>query len=115
MLAALLRPAERVVHDPLHTERSVDADLGGDLIRCADPDCSTCSGVRALGSLADHDEVDVGVARQRPGHTGIQPRRSQVDVMVEHEPDAKQQAALQHTAGHRRVTDRAEQDRIVGL
>ena len=44
---------------------------------------------------------------------GIQPAGPQVDVVVEREPDAQQQAAFEHTAGHRRVADGAEQDRVV--
>ena len=34
-------------------------------------------------------------------------------MVVEGEPQLQQQAALEHAAGHRRVADRAEQDRVV--
>jgi hypothetical protein len=34
-------------------------------------------------------------------------------VVVELEPDAQQQATFQHTAGHRRVADGTEQNRVV--
>ena len=34
--------------------------------------------------------------------------------MVELEPEPEQQATLQHTAGHGGITDRAEQDRVLG-
>ena len=33
--------------------------------------------------------------------------------MIELEPQPQQQAALEHAAGHGRVADRAEQDRVV--
>ena len=46
-------------------------------------------------------------------HTRIQPGRPQIDVVVEFEPNPQQQAAFQHAAGHRRIADRAEQDRVV--
>ena len=46
-------------------------------------------------------------------HARIQPGRPQIDVVVEFEPDSQQQATFQHATGHRRVADRAEQDRVV--
>ena len=46
---------------------------------------------------------------------GKQLRRPQVDVVVEGEAQLEQQPALQHAGGHARVTDRAEQDRVVLL
>ena len=49
MLAPLCRPRERVAGDALDAERGVQADLGGDLVRCADADrlrrCR-CTGLR---------------------------------------------------------------------
>ena len=33
--------------------------------------------------------------------------------MIQLEAQAQQQASLQHAAGHRRIADRAEQDRVV--
>ena len=113
LLAALRGPAERIVHDPPHTERRVHADLGGDLVRCAHPDRATSSRVRPLGAFADDDEIDVGVSGERTAHPRIKPGWSQIDVMVELEPDPQQQTAFQHAAGHRRIADRAEQDRVV--
>ena len=47
------------------------------------------------------------------GDARVQPHRAQVDVVVEFEPQPQQQAALEHAAGHARVADRAEQDRVV--
>ena len=52
---------------------------------------------------------------QRAEHPGVEPGRAQVDVVVEREPQPQQQTALEHAAGHRRVADRAEQDRVVLL
>ncbi len=113
MPAALLRAPERIVNDPAHTERGVHTDLGGDLVGRANADRTAGAGVGTLGALADHDEVDVRIARQRTAHPRVQPAGPQIDVMVEFEPDTKQQATFQHTAWHRRVTDRAEQNRVV--
>ena len=72
VLAPLRGPGERVAHDALDAERGVEADLGGDLVRGADADGATGAGVRALGALADDDEVDVGVAGQRTADAGVQ-------------------------------------------
>ena len=52
-------------------------------------------------------------AGQRAGHAGVQPGRPQVHVVVELEPQPQQQAALEDARRHRRVADRAEQDRVV--
>src|SRR6478609_1192839 len=113
MLATLLCATEGVVHHTLHTECRVDADLCGDLVRSTDADRSPGSGVRPLGALADYHEVDVGITRERTVDPGVQPRRTQIDVVVQREPDAQQQATFQHAAGHRRITDGTEQDRVV--
>ena len=47
-------------------------------------------------------------------HPRVEPDRAQVDVLVELEPEPEQQPALEHAAGHGRVADRAEQDRVLG-
>ena len=66
--------AEGVPDDPLDAEGRVDADLGGDLVRGADAHRAAVADVRALGALADDDEVDVAgvapAARRRPGRAG---------------------------------------------
>ena len=113
--AAARRPPEGVPHDPLHAVRRVEADLGGDLVRRALAHDAAVADVRALGALADHDEVDVAglSSPSGDGHAGVEPGGAQVDVVVEGEPQPEQQPALEHAAGHRRVADGAEQDRVV--
>ncbi|OBJ37266.1 hypothetical protein A5621_15110 [Mycobacterium colombiense] len=113
VLSASLGPFERVGHHPAHTESRVLAYLGGDFVGRSDADGAAGAGVGPFGSLAHHHEVDVGVAGQRAVHSRIQPARPQVDVMVQLETQAQQQPSLQHTAGHRRVTDGPEQDRVM--
>ena len=54
-----------------------------------------------------------GRVRERAAHAGVEPGGAQVHVVVEFEAQAQQQAALEDSAGHRRVADRAEQDRVV--
>ena len=65
MFATLLSAPERVFHDAADAERRVDADLGGHFMGGADPDRAASAGVRTLGALADHHEIDVRVAGQR--------------------------------------------------
>lgn len=113
VLATVLRARERIAHHALDAECRVDADLGRHLVRRADAQRTAVAGVRALGAFTHHDEVDGRIADERARHTRIQPAGAQIHVMVEREPQFEQHAALQHTAGHRRVTDRAEQDRVV--
>ena len=52
---------------------------------------------------------------QGRGDPGVEPDRAQVDVVVELEAQSQEKAALEHAAGHARVADRAEQDRVVPL
>ena len=106
-------PFERVPDDPLHAEVGVERHLGGDLVRGVLAQHAAVAGVRTLGALAQHHQVDRLVTGQRAGHAGIQPGRAQVHVVVELEADPQQQAALEDAGGHGRVTDRAEQDRVV--
>ena len=107
---------EGVAHDPLDAERRVDAHLGGDLGRRACAHRAAVADVRALGALAHDDEVDVARVGQRGRDAREEPRRPQVDVVVELEAQPEQQPALEQTAG-RLVSpgsaDRPEQDRVV--
>ena len=84
-------------------------------MRSADADGTTGAGVRPLGALANHDEVDVRVAGQRAVDAGEQPRRPQVHVVIQGEPHGQQQATLEHAAGHRWIADGAQQDCVVRL
>src|SRR5262249_28469775 len=59
-----LGAGERVTDDSLDAVGRVDGDLGGDLVLGARADGAAVAGVRALGALADHDEVDLRLAGQ---------------------------------------------------
>ena len=107
------RPLERVPDHPLHAEVGVQRHLGGDLVRGVLAQQSAVAGVRALGALPQHHQVDGLVAGQRARHARVQPGRTEVDVVVELEPDPQQQTALEDAGRHRRVADGAEQDRVV--
>jgi hypothetical protein len=107
-----LRAAEGVADHPLDAVGSVQADLGGHLVRGAGTHRATVADVRALGALADDHEVDVLLA-QRRDHARIELGRAQVHVVVEGETQLEQQAAFQHARGHAGVADGAEQDRVV--
>lgn len=82
-------------------------------MRGAYPYRATVAGVGAFSALPDDDEVDPRVARQRAAHPLVEPTRPQIDVVVQFEADLEQQPALQQSAGHRRITDRTEQDQAV--
>ena len=59
-----LGAGEGVTHDALDAEAGVDAHLGGDLVGGAGAQRAAVADVRALGALADDDEVDaVGATR----------------------------------------------------
>ncbi len=83
MLATLLGAREGVFHDTADPECGVGADLGRHFVRGAHADRAAGPGVGAFGALADHHEVDVRVSGKRAAHTGVQPARAQVDVVVE--------------------------------
>ena len=83
MFATLPGTLEGVFHDAADPERGVDADLGGHFVRSADADRAAGAGVRTLGALADHHEVDVGIAGERTAHARVQPAWPQVDVVVQ--------------------------------
>ena len=117
LLAALLGELERVSHDPLDPVRGVDAQLVGDLVRGADPESPAVADVRALGALADDHEIHIARMRERTRHAGEDPRRPQVDVVVEREAQLEQQPAFDDAAREFRVAgvaaDRAQHDRVV--
>src|SRR5437763_1462266 len=74
----------------------VDTLLGRDLVRETLGERAAGAHVQALGALAYDHEVDLAGVGQRRLRTQPDPRRTQVDVVVEGEPQAQQQAALQH-------------------
>jgi len=110
---ALGGPPERVPDHPLHAVRRVDALLGGDLMGGAAAQRAAGAGVRPLRALADDHQVDLRSAGQRRADAGIEAHRPQIDVVVEGKAQGQQQPAFQHPGRHRRIPDRAEQDRVV--
>ena len=110
-----LSPFERVAHDALHPVGRVDADLGGDLVGGARADRSPVAAVQALGALSHHDEVDLAGVGQRGGHARVVGGGAQVDVVVQGEAQAQQQAALQDAGGDGGVADGAQKDGVVVL
>ena len=113
VFAPLARQSERIPHHPVDAERGVEADLRGHLVRGSGADHAAISGVGTLGTLAHDDEIDSRCAGERTGHAVVKPARAQVHVMVEFKAGLEQQTALEHTAGHRRVTNSAEQDCVM--
>ena len=70
--------------------------------------------VQPLGVLADDDEVDVvrALVLQRAVDAGVELHRAQVDVLVELEAQAQEQALLEDAGLHVRVADGAEVDGV---
>ena len=76
---------EGVAQDPVGAGTGEHRFLDGDFPVGAGEQAAARVGVFALGVFAHHQEVDVAgqPAGQRAGHAGHQPRRPQVDVLVE--------------------------------
>ena len=108
--SARSRPArqlERVADAALDAHPCVDRALRGDLVRRALAQHAALADVRALGVLADDDEV------VRLGATGRGAgERPLVDVEVEVEAHLQQQPALDDARRHLGRADRAEQDGV---
>jgi hypothetical protein len=107
------RPLEGVADDALDTEGGVERHLGGDLVRGVLAQDAAVADVGALGALADAQHVDRAGVGEGAGHAVEEPGRPQVDVVVELEPQPQQQPPLEDARRDARVTDRAEQDRVV--
>src|SRR5262249_47671611 len=71
--------------------------------------------VLALGVLAEEEHVDVcrAAPRERAGHPLEQPSRAHVRPQVEALPDLEHEPPQRDVVGHRRVTDRAHEHRVV--
>ena len=71
-------------------------------------------GIFALGVLAHHVEVDIGLgaAGQRRAHARHQLARAQVHILVEAAADRDQQAPQRDVVRHVRPAHRAQQDRV---
>ena len=92
-----LRQLEGVADAALDAHAGVDAALRRHLVRRALAQHAALADVRALGVLADDDEVvRLGAADERP----------LVDVEVELEAHLQQQPALDHAGRHRRACRR---------
>ena len=112
---ALGGQVERIPDHPGDPVTGVEALLGGDLGVGALAQHAARARVRALGALPDDHHVDRlrPDPVQRSAHARVQPHRPQVHIVVEFEPQPEQEPALQDPARHRRVADRAEQQRIM--
>ena len=103
-------------HDAIRAVSREDALLQDRLALGALEDAAAQARVLALGVLPDHVEVDVAdlPARQRRGHAGHEPHRSQVHVLVELAPQRDQHAPERDVIRHRlRPADGAEEDGVV--
>src|SRR5204863_42355 len=75
------------------------------------------AGVGTLGPLTNHHEIDVAGVGEWRRDSRVDPRRTQVDVVVELEAEPEQQPALEDARGEPGISrpspDRAEEDRVV--
>ena len=114
----LLRPRARqfegVFQDAVHAVAGEHALLADELALGALEHAPADRGVLALGVLAHHIEVDVGLgaAGERRAHAGHQLARAQVHVLVEAAADRDQQAPQRDMVRHVGPAHRAEQDRV---
>ena len=115
LLAAAARAVERIADDALGAVGSVEAYLGGDLVRSVLAQRAAGADIRTFGAFATHHEVDVlrALPGQRADDSGVELDRAEVDVMVHEEAEGQQHSALEHSGLHRRIADRTEQDRVV--
>ena len=111
------RAGEGVAHDALDTESGADTDLGGDLVGVPTRTAPPLPTLRALGALAHNDEVDAVRTTSSDGQglatPGAELRGAQVHKVIEGEAQREQDATLEDAAGDGRVTDGAEQDRVL--
>src|SRR5690606_3374507 len=113
--ARRMRELERGTDDPLDALPRVHILLDRDLVgrppleRAAEPD------VEAFGVLAEDVQVEVrgaDVLERREGWV-VETDRAEVDVEVQPEPEPEQDLAGVRVVRDPRVTERAEQDRVV--
>src|SRR4029453_16217220 len=112
-----IRPAgvlERVPDDPLDAVPRVHGLLYRNLVRRPLTMEPAGSRVEALAVLPDYHEVDIGFRlRGDEGlHAGIPDHWTEVDVLVELEPDPEKQVALEDPGFHTRVADGPEEDGV---
>ncbi len=77
---------------------------------------ATGADIEVFVVLADDDHVDVvGLfALDRAFDAGEELNGAEVDILVKVEAEPQEDSFLEHTGGHARVADRAEQDRVAG-
>ena len=114
LAVALARVLERVAQAALDALACVDRLLDGDLVGRASLEEAAGAGVEALGVLADDDEVDLlgSLVAERRVDAGVELDRAQVDVEVELEAQAQQDALLEDAGLDVGVADGAEQDGV---
>ena len=66
-----LGSGEGVADDPFDAEGGVDAHLGRDLVRGADPQRTAVADIRALGAFSHDDEVDPSSGATRATSSGL--------------------------------------------
>ena len=105
---------EGVADGALGAEARGAGDLRGDLLRRALVLEAAHAGVEALGVLADDDEVDVlrPLVLEGAVDVGVELDRAQVDVLVELEAQAEEDALLQDAGRDVGVADGAEEDGV---
>lgn len=102
LLGPRLREVERVLEHAVDARARHDRLLHDGLAVRALEDLAADAAVLALGVLAHDPEVDVArlPARQGAFHARHQPRRPQVDVLVELAPELQQAAPEADVVGH---------------
>jgi hypothetical protein len=100
---------------PLAALAGVDRLLHRDLVGRAFLEVAADTAVEIFRVLADDDEVDVvrAAAGQRRLHARQQLHGTEVDVLVELEPQIEQQPLLEDAGGHLRMADRPQEDRVL--
>ncbi|SVK54236.1 Uncharacterised protein [Acinetobacter baumannii] len=112
---ALLRQLKGVLEDAVHALTGEDRFLDHHLAFGAFEHPSAERGVFPFGIFAHHVEINIArlLVRQRAGHAGKQPHRTQVDVLFEVAPEFQQRTPQRDMIGHRvRPTDGAEIDGV---
>ena len=112
------RPAGRegkgVAHDPLDADAGEDGDLGRHFLRVAAMGAAALAGIFAL-AVFPHDhpvECTRCAIPQWRAQAGQHARRPHIGVLVEALADGEPQAPERDVVRHRRVTHRAEEDRV---
>ncbi len=114
-LVPLAGNVERELQAAVHLKTGVDHALLGHLMGRALLLHPAKTRVQARRILADHHEIDVfrALVLDRGLNVRIQLDRPQVDVLVQFKTRPKENALFQNAGFHVRMTDRAQQNRVV--